>query len=225
MALTDFQTLVDAMVRDDDSRITQDERDAAIVSAVSRYSEDRPRRHVVDVVAAGGQLLDLPPDWEADFSHLVALEYPVGSVPPTYLPADQWGLYEAPGAIKIMSAIRFGAGDQVRCTHTVRHVVDGVSDTVPLGYREPVCAYAASLLLDQLAALTVNVTDASISADAIAHRTKSQEYAARARVQRQRYLDALGLSATKNAAHGVVVDLDLTDSRGRDRLTHPGRFR
>ena len=225
MALADFQTLVDGMVRDDETRITTDDRDAAIALAVSRYSGDRPRRLVVDLVADGGHMLDLPAEWQEGFSEIASLEYPIGRRPPAELSPAVWRLYEDPDGLSIMLADSLAAGAEVRCTLTVAHQLDALTDTIPALHREPVAAYAASVLLDQLASATANNTDSTISADSVDRRSQSQEYAARAKAHRQRYLDALGVPAKKNTAHGVVVDLDLYDSRGQDRLTHPARFR
>lgn len=225
MALADYQALVDAMVRDDEARITTSERDAALASAVTRYSEDRPRRVVVDLVAAGGHLLDLPAGWEAAFSQVVGLEYPIGEVPPAEIPTGAWRIYATPAGETIQVDDSFAAGAEVRCTHTASHALAADADTIPVKHRDPVAAWAASLLLDQLAALAVNAGDPTIAADAVDHRSKSQEYAARARACRKRYFDTLGVNEKRNAAAGVVVDLDLADSLGRDRLTHPARYR
>ncbi|SDG60720.1 hypothetical protein [Thalassobaculum litoreum] len=225
MALADFQDLVDDFVRDDENRITTDDRDAAIALAVARYSEDRPRKIVVDLTAAGGHYLDLPESWEDGFSQLETLEHPVDQVPPSEISPADWRLYHSPSGTRIMVAFSFAAAASVRATHTGRHVLDDEADTIPFGAREPVAAYGASILLDQLASATANSSDPTIGADSVDHRSKSQEYAARARAHRNRYLNTFGLTERKNVAHGVVVDLDLTDSRGRDRLTHPGRYR
>lgn len=225
MALADFQSLVDGMVRDDENRITTDNRDAAIALAVSRYSGDRPRKIVVDLTAAGGHFLDLPESWEDGFSQLEILEYPVNKVPPSEISPAEWRLYSNPSSTRIMVTTALAAAATVRATHTARHVLNDETDTIPLDAREPVSAYGASVLLDQLASATANSSDPTIGADSVDHRSKSREYAARARAHRQRYLDTFGLAERKNVAHGVIVDLDLTDSRGRDRLTHPGRYR
>ena len=43
MALVDYTSLVDALVRDDNDAITAPQRDDAVGLAVLRYSQDRPR--------------------------------------------------------------------------------------------------------------------------------------------------------------------------------------
>jgi hypothetical protein len=81
------------------------------------------------------------------------------------------------------------------------------------------------VLLEQLASYFSGASDSTIQADSVDRRSKGAEFAARARVMRQRYFDELGLDPKRSVAAGTVVDLDMTDSQGRDRLLHPRRFR
>lgn len=226
MPLADYQALIDDLVRDDTGKITTADRDEALARAVARYSKDRPRIRVVDVSAPGGNRLALPGDWQNGFSELRRIEYPIGNTPPTLLDPDGYGLYSTPTGdeIKIINAI--AAAQQVRLSYTVRHAVDATpSDTIRADDREPVCCWAAALLLDQLAAWFTGASDSTIQADSVDRRSKGGEYAARAGKLRKRYLDELGVEERKNVAAGVVVDLDMADSQGRDRLLRPRRFR
>lgn len=225
MALADYQTLVTALVRDDTGKIANADRDEAIARAVARYSKDRPIEKIEDVAAPGGNRLTLPAGWQAGFSDLLQLEYPIGNTPAELISQERYGIYSTPTGdeIKILDAINAGAS--VRMTYTIRHQVDGANDTIRADDREPVCAYAASLALDQLAAWFTGSSDSTIQADSVDRRSKGADYAARARVLRQRYFDELGIDPARNVAAGTVVDLDMTDSRGGDRLLHPRRFR
>lgn len=224
--LADYQALVDDLVRDDTGKIALTDRDEAIARAVARYGKDRPRVKVEDVAAPGGNKLNLPPGWQADFSELRSIEYPIGKTPPNFLEQGSFARYITPAGdeIKIVSAIN--AGQSVRINYTIRHVLDVANDTIRPDDREPVSAWAAALLLDQLAALFSGNSDKStIQADAVEHGGKSREYASRASALRKRYFDELGLDPKKNVAAGTVVNLDMADSQGRDRLLHPRRFR
>lgn len=224
--LADYQQLVIDLVRDDAAKIAAAERDRAIAAAVLRYSGDKPDDKVQDLTPESAQVLPLPAAWEIDFSVLLDLEHPIGNVPPTFIAQDRYGLYKAPAATKIhlLDGVAVAA-NSVRATFTIRHVVDAVTDTVPLQHREPVAAWASALLCDQLAAFYSGGTDASIQADSVQQQSKAQEYSARARVLRKRYLDEIGVEEKKSAPAGVVVNLDLPDSRGQDRITHGARFR
>lgn len=225
MALADYQTLVTALIRDDTGRIANADRDEAIARAVARYSKDRPREKIEDLAAPGGNRLTLPVGWQADFSTLLAIEYPIGQTPAVVIEQDRYGIYSTPTGdeIKILDAIN--AADQVRMTYTIRHQVDGANDTIRADDREPVCAYAASLALDQLAAWFTGSSDSTIQADSVDRRSKGADYAARAKTLRGRYFDELGIDVKRSVAAGAVVNLNATDSLGNDRLLHPKRFR
>jgi hypothetical protein len=223
--LADYQTLTDKLVRDDSGKLAPADRDEAIARAVARYSRDRPREKVEDVAADGTHYLALPAGWQADFSALRSVEYPIGENPPRFLDRDRIGFYHTPTALQIMLADAIVASASVRLNYTVRHQVDAATDTIRADDREPVCAYAGSILLDQLAALFAGDSNTTIQADNVDHNSKGREYAARASTLRQRYFDALGIDPARQVAAGVVVDLDFSDSQGNDRLLHPRRFR
>lgn len=223
--LADYEQLVAAAVRDDASKLTINEIGSAIVQAVTRYSKDRPREKVEDVIATGGNLLPLPMAWQADFSQLNSLEYPVGNVPPDIIRAGGWGMYATPTGLKVQVMDAIQAAKSVRATFTIAHVLSDTVDTIPTGDREPVASYAAAILLDQLASLYSNDQDSTIKADSVQHTSKAGEFAKRAKVLRQRYFDDLGIDTKRNVAAGTVVNLDGASSIGRDRLTHPRRYR
>ena len=226
MALADYQALVDDLVRDDTGKIVIADRDEAIARAVARYGKDRPRTKVEDAAAPGGNKLNLPAGWQAGFSELRSIEYPIGDTPPTLLEQDSYGIYSTPTGdeIKIINAIT--AAQSVRVSYTIRHAVDATpADTIRADDREPVCCWAAALLLEQLAAYFTGSSDSSIQADSVDRKSKGGEYAARAGKLRKRYFDELGIEERKNVAAGVVVDLDMADSQGRDRLLHGRKFR
>ncbi len=225
MPLADYQALVDDLVRDDTGKIAVADRDEAIARATARYGKDRPRIKIEDVAAPGGNKLNLPAGWQTGFSELRSIEYPIGSVPPTLLDQDSYSLYSTPTGdeIQIISAIN--AAQSVRLTYTIRHQLDATNDTLRGDDREPVCCWAAALLLDQLAAWFTGSSDSTIQADSVDRRSKGGEYAARAGKLRKRYFDELGIDERKSVAAGVVVDLDASDSQGRDRLLHPRSYR
>ena len=224
--LVDYQTLVTELVRDDAAKLAVAEKDRAITAAVLRYSSDKPRTKVEDVTPESSQVLPLPASWEDGFSVLLELEHPIGDVPPTFLKQDRYGLYQAPAATKIhlLDGVAVAA-NSVRASFSIKHVVDAVTDSIPLTHREPVACWAGAMLCDELAAFYSSGTDSTIQADSVDGRSKAQEYSARARTLRKRYLDELGIEETKGAAAGVVVNLDLDDSRGEDRITHGRSFR
>ena len=225
MPLADYENLIDNKVRDDASIIQVTDRDQALLSAVIRYSNDKPDKEVEDVVAAGGQYIDLPAGWQDNFSSLKNIEFPIGNVPPTYLESGAYGIYNAPGGDNVMVRSSLAANDTVRMAFTVKHIVDGANDTPPDIHREAIACWAAALLCEQLASYYSGDSDSLIAADSVDHASKARDFAARARTFRKFYFDTLGIDPKKNTAAGVVVDLDMSDSRGGNRLTHGRRFR
>ncbi|MBK6742522.1 MAG: hypothetical protein IPG66_05895 [Hydrogenophilales bacterium] len=225
MALTDYQTLVDDLVRDDAGKIATPQRDRAIGLAVVRYGQDRPLTTMEDVAADGSSYLPLPAAWDDGGSALMSLEYPIGEWPVSYLAHDAYGVAHGPMGDEIRLAGHIQVGALVRAMFTLGHTLDESTDTVPDADREAVALYASAILMDQLASLYSGDGDSTISADSVEHRSQAQEYAARARGFRTRYFDALGIDPKRQVAACAVVNLDLSNSLGRDRLTHPKRYR
>ncbi|MCU7934117.1 MAG: hypothetical protein KZQ99_04460 [Candidatus Thiodiazotropha sp. (ex Dulcina madagascariensis)] len=219
----DYQKLVERLIRDDEDKLTSGDIDTAIDMAVTRYSKDRPAIAVRDEVAPGGQRLNLPTDWVAGFSDIQAIEYPIGNIPVSEL--ETWQLYQAPAGEEVLLPESIETNQTIRFRFTVFHRLDSTVDTVPLGDREAVASYAAALCCDQLATFYSGDSDSTIQADSVDHGNKSRQFSRRADKLRRRYYNELGIGAKRNHAVGVIVDHDGRDSRGRDRLTHPGRFR
>jgi len=225
MALIDYQALVDSLVRDDAEKITPADRDKAIGLAVVQYSKDRPKDKSEDVIAAGGHYLPLPVNWETDFSSLKAVEFPTDEVPPNYFESGVYSMYNHPTGLKIQSKHYFTANDTARLHFTIKHTLTKTTDNIPEDDELAVASWAAAVLCDQLASFYSGSSDSTIAADTVEHASKAKDFAIRANSLRKRYHDHLGIDPKRNTAAGVVVDLDMKNSRGRDRLQHPGRFR
>lgn len=226
MALSDYQILVPKLVRDTAGRLAVEDIDDAVGLAVTRYSKDRPRRVVADLnIAVGGNIISLPAGFDADFSAIVSLEYPVGQVPPAFIGADQYELYPTPLAVQLMLYLPVPDGAVLRLTYTARHVVSVSEDTIPPGDLEPVASWAAAICCEQIASYYANNSEPTIQADRTDQQSPAREYARRAKELRQRYLSELGVEDTKNSAAGETVNWNLSNSLGRDRLTHPNRYR
>lgn len=212
--LADLLSLVDRLVRDESSRLVTADKESAIDVAVARYGKDRPRRKVEDVVSAGGDTLPLPAAWESE-SELISAEYPIGETPVALLPCS---IYTQPSGDVLRLGDGLSVGAEVRLTFRVRHVVSDVLDTVGPGHREAVAAYAAALLLEQLAAAAINDGESTISADTTDRRTKAQEYASRAKALKTRYGEAMGLGNAGDSGTAQASGTTVTWG-SRDRLT------
>jgi hypothetical protein len=203
--LSDYQTLVTDLVRDDAARISEAQQDSAIATAVARYGADRPRNKAEDLTPVSGNLLALPAGWQAGFSRLQSIEYPIGEVPPTLIEADQWSMYLGTSAEQIAVTSALPAGSTVRANYTIRHVVDDSTDTIPAEDRYAVACFAAASLCDQLAAFYANDSDSTIQADTAKSEPRATAYGRRAKQYRDFYLNHLGLHEQGNQAAGTVV--------------------
>lgn len=221
--LTDYQTLVEKLIRDDSGVIAVSDMDTAILLAVHRYSTDRPRVIVEDVAPSGTQVLTPPSLWDVDFSRIVDIEYPLSDGRPIYLDSDQYYEYYAPTGRQIRFDLVPVSALRVR--YSIAHALSQTQDTLPILHREAVASLAASLCCEQLSSWYANAGDETIQADRVNRLSQSKDYAARAASLRQRYLDGIGVEDKKVSAAGEVVNLNLKNSVDQDRLTHPNRFR
>lgn len=226
MALTDFQSQVDDLVGlNDDEIITTTIRDREIANAVHRYSEMKPRTLVVDLMSAGGYRLDLPAGWVDGLSELIQLEYPVGEVPIHTIELEHICFYRSPSDQMIELPVSLTSGETVRVTFSGTHTVDVSTDTVPARHREGVCYLAAAACCQILATYYANESEPTIGADTVDRKSKSSEYRSLARSYTHSASESIGAPQRGLKPAGVVADLDLRDSRGRDRIFHERRFR
>lgn len=222
VALSDYQSLVPNLVRDSSSLLQTSDRDAAIALAVTRYSEDKPRSAVADLTGTGVKLVDLPAGWQAGFSRIVSIEYPMGAAPPSLMAQESYSLYTGLSSTQILFVSALPAAATARATFTQAHLLDADNDTIPLKDREAVANWAASLMLQQLANHYSGAGSPTIAADAVDWQSRGGEFARRAKESRQFYFDHIGVDPKKNRAAGVVVDFDRMNSLGGERLIHRG---
>ena len=218
--LSDYQTDVTDLVRDDNSEISSTQLDDAIGDAVIKYSNDKPRTLVEDVVSDGTVYLDLPASWEQEFSEVLKLEYPIGSSPLTYI--DEFEIYQSPSEFKILLPNTITASASVRVSFTAKHSVTAVLDTVPTKHREPVACYAAALLLMQLASVYSGDEDSTIAADNVDHGDKAGRFSSRAKDLKKQYHDLLGIDKKRTQAASATANWNRNNSTGKPRLFHDG---
>lgn len=189
MALADYQSLVDSLVRDASGTVTTVDRDRAIELARLRISADAMRELVKDVIwVADGYFGPLPDGW-ADGAWIKTAEYPVGRQP---IELVELALYADGAALQLMTAEALPAGAVVRVTFAAPHLLATGVDTIPAEYREAVGSYAAHLLCKQLAAHYSGEREASISADGSNTESRARNYAIRAKDYRAAYYAGIG---------------------------------
>ncbi len=218
--LEDLRTKVIAIVKDTSGKLVNPtDYDAKITAALNRYSKLRPDKLVEDVAGSGTSDLDLPEGWVDEFSTIKSIEYPVGDNPESILDADEYALYRSPDGEKIRLR-----SDSPAATEVVRiaYTVPRSATTVPAVDVEAVCSLAAALCLEDLANAAVQTADPTMSADVVNYRTKSGEFASRAKRLMQLYKDHLGLKEDDTTPPAsAVADFDEKYPGGLERLTHP----
>jgi hypothetical protein len=216
--LGDFQTLTSDMLRDDVSRVNAEQLVRAIDLAVAQYSKDRPRMVVEDVVADGGHVVQHPEN-----AKVIFIECPIGEMPPAYLHASSWSIYQSPTGLELRFIATLLTGDTLRLTLQRSHELTAETDTIPVSDREAIASYAAAVLFDQIAAETSGDGNPTIPADTVNHAAKPENFAKRAERLRQRYYDLIGLDPKRVKGASVTVPNPLPSSVGGKRLTQRRR--
>lgn len=202
----------------------------AIGAALKKYCGHRPRIVVEDEDGTGAfdYLIALLEDWTEGFSVIKSVEYPVDDSEETasILQDDQWSIYQKPSGkcLRFLEATPETTED-FRVTYTTLHVCTDSACTVPSYDEEALQILAASIFCDMVATYFAQTQDSTISADSVDHKSKSADYAARARTYRKMYYDHLGIEEGKTPAASVTRDQDKFASWAGDKLTHSKRYR
>lgn len=203
MAYLDYMNTLPRMVRENGDKVTGQDLERAIASAVLQYSADKPRTLVASFTwEDAGYFADSVPDGYTADSTLLQAEYPVGNVPPTLVGMAP---FVTSGPLGLVCETALPAGAVVRITYTAAHVLVGggtPQDTIPLRHRDAVLNYAAHLLCRELATLYAGERDSSISADGSATDTRARNYAARSKDYRAAYYAALEMADPMQAGTG-----------------------
>lgn len=214
------------LVKDDSGKlvVSEDDYEIAIESALSTYSKHRPDERTSPISGNGGHDYSLPFDFIEGFSRIVTIEYPVERVPAEYVDDDGYTLYKGTAGRKLrLLADTPGSTEIFNLTYTVSREIENVIPTDT----DALAALAAAICLEILASAYAQTSDSTIGADSVNYKTKSSEFAARAKAMRKLYQQHLGVtddSATPAAS--AVRDLDGQNyPGGTGRLTHGRRAR
>ncbi len=184
-----------------------------------KYSKYRAKSLIEDFTGDGTQLYDVFSSmtaWSEGFSDIVSVEYPVDDDDlPVYLDPDSDYMIQG-----------FPAGNKLRfitdtpaATESFRVTYTGLRDyaDIPAVDEEAVICLAASYFADMLSTWYAQSGDGTINADSVDQKSKSQEYAARAKVLRTCFFSSVGITEGKPKPVCASVDWDLPEVR----LTNP----
>lgn len=225
----EFKERVFDIVRDDANKLIPEEKERFIQEAVRIYSKHRPREIVKDIAGDGTYDYSIATNltsWVKGFSLIKSIEFPADEREPSYLDEDDWIIYEKEAGqyIRFLSDTP-AATQKIRAIYTALHVLSDSQNTIPESDQDAICNLAASLCSGALASIYAQTSDSTITADSVDHRSKSQEFSSRAKIQKQTYLNHLGLKEGDIAPASAMKDLDVNYPWGEDRLTHPKKWR
>ena len=215
----------------------------AIDRAIERYSQDRPRE-IVATASGDGSVFDfaLPSAWVEGFSRLVRIEYPfppaTGQREPNVVfdgdapnEPEEVQIVQATSSAKklrFMSVTPASGTDNILIVYTGLHTVhasDSAQTTVRASDEKALALLVASIACEMVASKYAETKDAAYAVDAVDYRSRSSEYAARARQLLRQYLVHVGgdPEAQVPAASGLI-DWDATLQGGGDRLFRSARL-
>lgn len=226
-------------------RLTDDQVDLAIQSAVERYSKDRPNEAVVKVTGNGTPFYALSSSltgFVRDWSIVRRIEYPTvdvtGTATPTFLtPAKDWAIHrtEAGDYLRFLAATP-AASESFRAWYTIPRVWTVSSVTVLSPDQNAVLCLAASFALDVLANMSADNLDTLIPTDAVDYSTIQERFRSQAAAWAKRYdahmsavsggsKEGLGGGAGSSPAKAAAIrrNWDVGAREGYDWMRRRGR--
>ncbi len=219
--LDTIRTKIINIVSDDSGKLViPDDYNDKVAAALNIYSKHRPDMAVEDITGDAGHDYDLPDAWIEGFSTIQSIEYPVDEVPATLLDEDEWEIYQTADG-KVIRLLNDAPGATE--TFYVKFTILRTATTILAADEDAFCHLAAALCLEELANAFAQSGDSIINADSVNYRTKSSEFAARAKRMLTVYKEYLGIKEDDSvpAASAVTSVLDAQYPGGSDRLTHP----
>lgn len=176
--LTEYKARLANLVEAESDALSDGKRTEAVQVAVELFSQAFPRVVAAEVVGDGGSDYALPAGWVEEFSEIQEIESPAGERPARYIDADQWTLYRAVAGLQLRFGASLAVGTSAVVSYTVMHEVSVGSGTISRAWSNAVSFLAASIACNVAASYYAQTGESSIGADAVSHRTKSQEYRA-----------------------------------------------
>lgn len=231
--LDEWVAKVGSLVRDSAGRDSKqaDIEATGLRPAFSRFSNDRRREAVEEVVGTGSPYIPLPSGWVPGFSSL-RVEFPARQDPPEFLDAQSWRITRSianPNVAQVLLDRTPAASQFVRLWYKTSWpyptndlpIVDQVDDVA----FEPVAALAASFVLIGLAAQAAQSRVGSVAPTNTDGAVRAQVLMDAAKAYGDLYEGFLGIGAEGNAGGGSTVpaygSFDLDPSRYS--IFHGGR--
>lgn len=166
------------LVEAESEALSDAKRTESIQVAVDLFSQAFPRVLAAEIVGDGSYDYSLPTGWVEDFSEIQQIETPVGQRPAVYLDPTEWSLYRSASGQKLRFASALQAGDSAILLFSVLHEVTATAGTISRAWSNAVSFLAASIACNVASSHYAQTGESSFGADAVAHRSKAQEYRA-----------------------------------------------
>jgi hypothetical protein len=185
-----------------------------IRSAFAQYSNDRPRRNVVEVAGAGSSYFAYPTGWATDWSKLISVEYPARLNPPVLLDDQSYVITRDPADVTVEKILLLSATPSasqfVRFAFTVPWpypTSTAADDKVDDQAYEAVAALAAARAIVPLVAEASRSRQAAIPTDFVDGGERTQRLTDAAARYQAIYDRFMGYATTDPAggAQGPVV--------------------
>lgn len=209
----EFRKKVETRILDEAPRLTRAEIaghiDQAILSALVEYQTARPRERVTKVAGNGGfdyAIAGLT-GWQDGFSVIRELAFPYATTDRQLTVLDE----EAYAVVRLDTGLflRFyedtpTAAQFFLAKYTTPHTVDASASTVVAADDEALSDLAAAVAFEKLAAAYAQDTDASVLADAVDRKSKTDLYLRLAGAMRARYEQKLQIGKAQGPASRIV---------------------
>lgn len=187
----------------------------ALRPAFARYSSDRPRIVVSEQAGEGSAYVDLPADWDVDFSILQQIEYPARQNPPTYLGQTDWTFARSASDVDVTQVLIYdstpAASEWVRLTFSAPwpfpDATDPDVDLLGSIAFEAVASLAASFACESLASEAARDRSAALPNDLVAGSDRQAQLSAAAdryRALYERFIDP-GIGAPAHKRVGTLA--------------------
>ena len=228
----DYLAEIESMVKDGADKLA-DDWDAILSKAITDWGRDVPLVVKKNIQGNGTAYYTLSTIllglWKCGYSRISRIEYPVGQNPPEYLVDDEWDIYDD-GSAQDGSNLRLmlicdapGTSDYFNIEFSVEPIVISPnSQNFPDTNFNFSCitTLAASYACDRLAAAYAQSTDASISADVVDYKSRSDKYTSLSREYRKRYrILVFGSEDTTIDVKAALVQKELTPSTNQDNVS------
>lgn len=171
----------------------QGDLDRAIASAVEQYSKDRPRNRTAQADGTGAfdyLLATVAPGYDEAFSNLLDVVYPwlVTDQRLNVLEKDSWVVIMLPAGLTLKFLdVAPTASQDFLVLYTCPHTLTVAASSIPPSDDEAVKDLSAAYALDAMAAYFLQLAEASITADSVDRRSRSDQARSVAEVYRKRY--------------------------------------